>query len=239
MKRFKFDLKNVATIVACCVVSMVFATCDKISSSEKQITAFGFSLPPAVGVIDEIEKTITVALPLGTDISSLTPIINVSPKAKVSPASEVSQNFTEPVIYTVKAEDGSTAKYTVIVNTKETGQEENIIIGKWELIAQGYYDAYNNNAIVINPVENNGRYVEFLPNGKMKRPYFFMGEIVEEEYPYKIDEQFLYENYIDEENTFIYKYELDNDKLTLDCIYGKIPDIPNPTVITIYQQLKK
>ena len=236
IKRFRFNLKNVATIVACFVVSMVFAACDKTSLSDKQITAFGFSLPPAAGVINEIEKTITVDLPLGTDISSLAPIINVSQKATVSPASEVPQNFTEPMIYTVTAEDGSTAKYTVIINTKETEQEENTIVGKWKLIAQGYYDKDNNNTIVINPIENSSRYIEFLSNGKMKRPFFSNGEIIEIEYPYQIDEQFLYENYMDEENAFIYKYKLDNNKLTLDYVQGNIEDIYPQIVIHIYQR---
>jgi len=108
------------------------------------------------------------------------------------------------------------------------------IIGKWGLIAQGYYDSYNNRNIVINPVENSERYIEFFSNGKMK------GEIrVGEEVAYKINEQLLYENYTDERGTFIYKYELSNDTLTLDCIHGNIPDIPNPILINIYQRINE
>ena len=85
-------------------------------SSEKQITAFGFDEPPAAGVINETTKTIAVDLPSGTNISMFTPVIEVSSKALVRPASGVTQNFIQPVIYTVTAEDGSKAQYTVTVN---------------------------------------------------------------------------------------------------------------------------
>ena len=118
MKRLKLDLKNVATIVACCTVIMMFAGCDKINSriSDKQIITFKFDIPPTVGDINEVEKTIIIDIPAGTDVSKLIPVINVSSKATVTPASGVMQNFTEPVVYTVMAEDGSTAQYTVIIN---------------------------------------------------------------------------------------------------------------------------
>jgi hypothetical protein len=118
-------------------------------------------------------------------------------------------------------------------------EDENKIIGRWKLIAQGYYDRDNNYEIVIIPVVNSSQYIEFFLNGYIKRPYFSNGEMIEVEYPYKIDGQFLYENYEDKQNFFIYKYEIDNDKITLDCIEGNIPVIPNPRLITIYQQLKE
>ena len=127
MGRFRLDLKSVAIIVTCLAVYMIFTGCDKTETrlSDKQIITFNFDAPPTVGVINEAEKTITVYLPLGTDISALTPVINVSSKATVNPASGVTQNFTEPVIYTVTAEDGSTAQYTITVNIEE---EEKVFI---------------------------------------------------------------------------------------------------------------
>lgn len=112
----------------------------------------------------------------------------------------------------------------------------NTIIGKWELIAEGYYDRYNNDAIVIKPVENSESFINFFSNGKMKRPFFSDGEIIELEYPYYIDDQFLYENYTDEINIFIYKYKFDKDSLTLDCVHGNIPAIINPKLIHIYKR---
>jgi uncharacterized repeat protein (TIGR02543 family) len=81
----------------------------------KDITAFIFASPSAAGVIDGNTKTITVSFPNYTDITSLVPTVSVSPEATVSPASGQAQNFSGPVTYTITAEDGSSAVYTVAV----------------------------------------------------------------------------------------------------------------------------
>jgi hypothetical protein len=88
-------------------------------SSEKQITSFTFSgLNPQVnGIFDSAKHTITFTVPSDVDITSLNPIISVSPNAAITPGSGNFQDFTNPVTYTVTAEDGSTQIYTVIVNT--------------------------------------------------------------------------------------------------------------------------
>jgi hypothetical protein len=88
-------------------------------SSEKQIVSFSFSglNPQANGVFDSAKRTITFTVPSDVDITSLNPMISVSPKATVTPGSGSFQDFTNPVKYTVTAEDGSTQIYTVIVNT--------------------------------------------------------------------------------------------------------------------------
>ena len=55
---------------------------------------------------------ITTIFPKGTNVSNLTPVIRVSDKATVSPASGVTQDFSneKAVTYTVTAEDGKTKK---------------------------------------------------------------------------------------------------------------------------------
>lgn len=88
-------------------------------SGEKKITAFSFATPSAVGTINESAKTIAVKMPDGTNLTSLTPTIAVSAKATVDPASGVAKNFTNPVLYTVTAEDGTTAQYTVTVSSDQ------------------------------------------------------------------------------------------------------------------------
>ena len=113
------NLRNVLAIAICLVATTLFFSCKK--SSEKQITAFSFATPQAVGVINEAAKTIAVAVPAGTDVTALSPSITVSDKATVSPASGVKQNFTNPVTYTVKAEDGSTVNYIVTVTVGTGG----------------------------------------------------------------------------------------------------------------------
>lgn len=84
-------------------------------SSAKDISAFVFA-----GLDPEVEATIDgttimATVPFGTDLTTLAPTITVSPDATVDPASGAVQDFTEPVVYTVTAEDGSTQEYTVTI----------------------------------------------------------------------------------------------------------------------------
>ncbi len=90
-----------------------------LKSADKQITAF--SVNAHQGTIDEAGKKITLNLPAGTNVTALTPVIAISEKATVSPASGASGNFTQPVTYTVTAEDGSSVVYTVTVNVSQPG----------------------------------------------------------------------------------------------------------------------
>jgi hypothetical protein len=91
-------------------------------SSEKLITAFRFNaLSPNViaKTIDNENKTISIEVPYGINVASLSPSVSISDKATVKPYSDTLQNFTNPVAYTVTAEDGSTATYTVTVTVSE------------------------------------------------------------------------------------------------------------------------
>ncbi|MBN2400766.1 MAG: hypothetical protein JXN64_00045 [Spirochaetes bacterium] len=84
------------------------------ANSAKAITAFDFFSPAATGIINEINHTITIAVPYETDVTSLTPVITHT-GASISPASGTALNFTTPVIYTVTAANSSTQNYTVTV----------------------------------------------------------------------------------------------------------------------------
>ncbi len=82
------------------------------ASSEKTITSFKIL---GNGTVDEVAKTVAVTVPLNTNLTALVPTISVSPLATVNPLSGVVQNFTNPVLYPVTAEDSSTQNYTVTV----------------------------------------------------------------------------------------------------------------------------
>ena len=60
----------------------------------------------------------SVTVPFETDVTSLVPIIVIS-GSSVNPASGVAQNFTNPVFYTVTAEDGTTQNYVVTVTVAQ------------------------------------------------------------------------------------------------------------------------
>ena len=68
-----------------------------------------------MGTVDETNYTVTLNVPYGTDVKNLTPSIVISPSATVLPASNVSQDFTNPVTYIVTAQDGSVQNYIVKV----------------------------------------------------------------------------------------------------------------------------
>jgi hypothetical protein len=50
----------------------------------------------------------------GADLTSISPsILEISNLASISPSMDEAQNFSEPVLYTVTAEDDSQAQWTV------------------------------------------------------------------------------------------------------------------------------
>ncbi|PKL43508.1 MAG: hypothetical protein CVV42_20165, partial [Candidatus Riflebacteria bacterium HGW-Riflebacteria-2] len=97
-------------------------------SSEKAITAFSFPALSVTGTINNTNKTISVTVPFGTNVTALVASFTVSPKAAVTVGDvvQVSANtandFSSAEIYTVTAEDGSTSDYTVTVTITQPTQ---------------------------------------------------------------------------------------------------------------------
>jgi len=89
-------------------------------SSAKAITAY--SLAGVAGTIDETAKTISVAIPIGTNKTALIATFTTSgASVKVGTTLQTSgtttNNFTNAVVYTITAADGTTAAYTVTLTT--------------------------------------------------------------------------------------------------------------------------
>ncbi|MDA8100562.1 MAG: hypothetical protein M0042_13175 [Nitrospiraceae bacterium] len=85
----------------------------------KELTSFAILGKP--GIIDESTKTIAVFLPYGTDVTALAATFTTSGAGvKVGATAQVSgttqNDFSNPVIYTVIAPDGTSTQYTVAVN---------------------------------------------------------------------------------------------------------------------------
>lgn len=78
-----------------------------------------FLIDDQVGIVSETE--VLVVMPYGSDLTSLTPTITLSEGNTVSPESAVAQDFTNPVTYTVTAEDDSTKEYSVTAKVYEVG----------------------------------------------------------------------------------------------------------------------
>lgn len=81
-----------------------------------------FSLPEQTGqaTIDAVNHTVTIEVEVGTNATSLTPTITLSTGAGASPNSEVAQDFTNAVTYTVTAEDEITSQDWTVTVTVES-----------------------------------------------------------------------------------------------------------------------
>jgi hypothetical protein len=88
-----------------------------------------FTLPIAgeevVGTIDEANKVVNFNV-AGADLTNLTPTVQISENATISPSASVAQNFKNVVAYTIIASDGTPAIYRVIVNNRPLSTENEI-----------------------------------------------------------------------------------------------------------------
>ncbi|MCB9262606.1 MAG: M4 family metallopeptidase [Flavobacteriales bacterium] len=101
-------------------------------SSEKDLLSFAFPAVQGASKAVFSGTNINVTVPDSVDVKSLIPTFTHSPKSTVLVATEEqisganAKNFTTTVVYTVKAEDGSTKNYNVIV-TKEIVNIDDIL----------------------------------------------------------------------------------------------------------------
>ncbi|GHV82555.1 hypothetical protein AGMMS49991_11130 [Spirochaetia bacterium] len=151
-------------------------TVTRAQNSEKAITAFKIGTND--GVINETDKTITVIVPYGTNVTSLTPVVSISAEASVAPLSGTAQSFVAPKEYTVTAENGTPQKYTVTVIVK--GQagitiagplDENVLVtgftGTKPVLSRSGKDSKPKN-LTITVDDTNYTLVEWYINGVKK-----------------------------------------------------------------------
>lgn len=90
-------------------------TIDNLSDAAL-CTGFDLAEKTGVAVINDGAGTIAIEVVALTDVTDLVPTILASAGATISPASGVSQDFTNPVVYTVTSQDLTVEKeYTVTV----------------------------------------------------------------------------------------------------------------------------
>ena len=110
------NLKKLVKISTVIIVAGLFS-CGGGDPDSKYILSF--LIDDQVGIVSETE--VLVVMPYGSDLTSLTPTITLPEGNTVSPESGVAQDFTNPVTYTVTAEDDSTKEYTVTAKVYEVG----------------------------------------------------------------------------------------------------------------------
>lgn len=114
----------------------------KDSQLEKKITSFIFEEfePDAVGVINEVNRMITLELPAGTAINELKPTIVTSEDTTISPQSGTENDFSQPVTYRITARDSSVQDYTVVVSSAKSSEKAFKKFGFLEPYAVGAID---------------------------------------------------------------------------------------------------
>jgi hypothetical protein len=121
----KIKNRMLAKLVALLLVFAGFISCNPEdlqnpdNPTGKSILQFSFKKELNTNLKEDVAATISgtniaVSLPYGTAVTALKPSITFFAKS-VSPAPETAQDFTNPVKYTVTANDGSTQIYTVTV----------------------------------------------------------------------------------------------------------------------------
>jgi len=88
----------------------------------------------ATGTIDNDASTITVILPAGANLASITPVITFNDQLTISPASGVAQDFSNGAIsYTVTNQEGLSKTYEVTVASADSTQNV-VFIGEADCI---------------------------------------------------------------------------------------------------------
>lgn len=94
---------------------------DSDPSPATNILTFTFAEQTGGATINTTNHTVAIEVDYTADITDLTPTITLSYGATVIPASGTARNFTNPVPYTVTAEDGVTyQEWTVTVTQEES-----------------------------------------------------------------------------------------------------------------------
>jgi hypothetical protein len=125
------------------VISFVIGACSKRStstppSSEKNLNGVTFKAADNAGLAEDFNGTITgdsmkIKMPGNVSLNGLIPTINFA-GASISPANRTPQNFTNPVTYTITAQDGSTRNYTFHASYRTHSDTLSMITAKWGVI---------------------------------------------------------------------------------------------------------
>lgn len=174
------------------------------ASNSKQLTAFGFANPASTGTIDETAKTVTVIVPFGTDVTSLVAVFTASGVEttvnSVEQESGVTTNdFTDPVIYTVTAANSSTRQYTVTVTVPvEVSKVFDFMTDGDALVKNAGSDWFFSDGGNTGNYSNGYGY--YMNQTRIAAPWFFTGD-------FTVDIEF-YLKVIDDDGIFRYGFSL-------------------------------
>lgn len=114
---FKIQKMKSILFIAICFSIL---SCKPVLEAGNEIISFKFQEIAQVDEATISNDTVSIMVPTSTDLTALTPIIEISPKATINPASGVKQDFSKPFFYTVASEAGTKRSYTVLAYTQPT-----------------------------------------------------------------------------------------------------------------------
>lgn len=89
---------------------------DDVNVSANDILGFVLDAQTGAATINTTAHTVAIEVANGTVVTALTPTVNVSIGANATPNSLEAQDFTSPVVYSVKSADGTSQAWTVTVS---------------------------------------------------------------------------------------------------------------------------
>jgi uncharacterized lipoprotein YddW (UPF0748 family) len=105
---------------------ILLLSCKQSLEGGNEIISFKFQEISQANEAYISNDTVLIMVPTNTDLTSLTPVIEVSVKATINPASGVKQDFSKPVFYTVTSELGTKKSYIVLVYLQPTFRVNNV-----------------------------------------------------------------------------------------------------------------
>ena len=130
-------------------------------SNEKRITNFSLQGIPSVTTIDEVNHAISVAVPYGTNVKNLIPVVTYT-GSSVNPLSNVVKDFTNPVTYIVTAADSSTQAYSVTVIVRQDPFSD----AKIKFIGDGKSSGSASSTKVLLKFDNNDNAAQYMISKK-------------------------------------------------------------------------
>lgn len=145
---------------------LVFNSCEEEYTSNlelnKDVTISHFSVNGVEGVIDEAKKTIVVTMPDGTDVSNISPEIQLAEGAVITPAITSGMDFTNPVDFTIVNGDVY-SEYTISVTEQyfigflgTAANAAGITEDDEKAAAEWFFDNYDNGKYISFDAVKNG-----------------------------------------------------------------------------------
>jgi hypothetical protein len=120
---------------------------DEGPSTATDIISFTLAAQTGAATINATTHTVAIEVAYTANIASLTPTITVSTGATIYPTSGTTRNFTNPVTYTVTAEDAVTEQVWTVTVTQE--EEPVTPPGTKMILHNGKFVMYNGKFIII------------------------------------------------------------------------------------------